>query len=122
MIPDVRYDEENEVLRIKFTEVWTEEDIPAFFERMGKLFEGRPRRVVLGDVSEAKPQNYSKEFRKMIADESARLGFEKTAVLGANSILRMMAKILLAVLKNKLPMKAKFFNSEEEALDWLKEP
>lgn len=30
MLPEINYDETNQVLRIKFTEVWDENDVPDF--------------------------------------------------------------------------------------------
>ena len=66
MIPRMWFDDEKEVLYIKFTEVWTEEDIPEMFSRLRGLFKGKERRNIIGDVSQAVQQSYSKKFRKMV--------------------------------------------------------
>ncbi len=120
MIPQMRFDEENEVLFLKFTEVWSEEDIPKMFSRMRGFFEGRKQNNIIGDVSQAAPQSYSKEFRRMVADEAATLNLDKVAVCGANPVLRMMAKVLLAVIGKKWAAETKFCRDEAEALAWLK--
>jgi hypothetical protein len=71
MIPEIRYDDNYDALRVKFTEAWPEEDIPGVFSRVRKLLEGKKHRYIIGGLSEAAPQTYSKEFRKKVADEAA---------------------------------------------------
>ncbi len=121
MIPQMSFDEKNQILHLKFTEVWDEKDIPEMFNRMRTHLEGREKRILLGDVSGAAPQSYSKEMRKMVADEATTLKLDKIAIMGANPVLRMMAKVLLAVIGNKWSAETRFFGSKEEALAWLKE-
>jgi hypothetical protein len=59
-------------------------------------------------------------MRKTVAEEVTALNLDKVAILGANSVLRMMAKILLAVIGNKWSAETRFFGSEGEALTWIK--
>jgi len=121
VLPEIWYDEKNEVVRIKFTEVWTEEDIPDLFKRIRENVKKSPHKQLIGDVSEAAPQNYTKAHRKMVAEEAPSLGLDKIAILGANPVLRMMAKVLLSVIKKRLTFTARFFNTDEDALAWLRE-
>lgn len=121
MIPHMQYDEENQALVLRFTEVWTEEDIPGLFSRLREYLGEKEKKNILGDVSQAPTQSYSKEFRKMIAEEAASLSLDKVAVVGANPVLRMMAKVLLAIIGQKWSVETKFFTAEKDALVWLKE-
>lgn len=120
MIPDMWFDEKNEALHLSFTEVWDENDVPELFKRIRAHFEGRKERNIVGDLSHAAPQSYSRQMRKMVAEEAAALSLDKVAILGANNVLRMMAKILLAVIGNKWSAETKFFDSEADALAWIK--
>jgi hypothetical protein len=121
MIPKTWFDEENKVLRIRFYEQWTEDDIPEFFSLIKRLLEGKEKRYVLADLSDAAPQHYSKEFRRVFAENVSRLEIQKAAMLGANPALKIMARVLLSVIKEKNMFEVRFFNKASEALEWLKE-
>jgi len=120
MIPELSFDDNSEVLKIKFTEPWIEEVIPEFFSRMRAMLDGRGHRNIIGDVTDAAQQKYTKKFRQMIADESESLNLDRVAILGANPVLKMMAKVLLAVIGKKLLVEANFFSKEDDAFEWLK--
>ncbi|MBD3285636.1 hypothetical protein GF359_04180 [candidate division WOR-3 bacterium] len=121
MIPETRFDKDKGAVVIKFTEVWAEKDIPVLFSKLRELLEDKPRRLLIADVSEAAPQKYSKEFRRLVGEETPTLKLEKTAILGANPVVRMMAKVLMAAMKKKIPFNAEFFKKEKNAVEWLKQ-
>lgn len=116
------YDEGEGVLRFRLIGQWTVENFKEALARMQELLDGKEHRYLLGDLSEATPQKYTKEFRKLVAEEGAKVPLDKVAITGASPVLRMMAKMLIAAAKviRKIPMEAKFFKTEKEALDWLK--
>lgn len=120
MIPKTWFDEENKVLRIRFFEQWTEDDIPEFFSLINRLLEGRKKRYVLVDLSDAAPQHYSKEFRRVFAENMGLLSFQKAAVLGANPALRIMAGVLLNIMKGIKIFEIRYFSNTFDALEWLK--
>jgi pyruvate carboxylase len=120
MIPEMSFDEKNEILFLKFVEEWTEKDIPEMFSRIRMFLEGKKKKNILGDVSEAPAQSYSRQMRNMVGEEVVDLKLDKVAILGANPVLRMMAKVLLAVIGNKWSAETRFFGSKAEALAWIK--
>ncbi|MBD3285310.1 hypothetical protein GF338_03135 [candidate division WOR-3 bacterium] len=77
------------------------------------------RRLVLVDMSHDKdPSSMSKEARKAYAEHTEIIKPEKVAMVGANPVARMVAKIALSIMGRSDI--TKFFKTEDEALAWLK--
>ncbi|MBN2380579.1 STAS/SEC14 domain-containing protein [candidate division WOR-3 bacterium] len=119
---EIWFDEDNEVLRFKLIGQWTVENFKEAMTRIQELFEGKEHRYLIGDVSQASPQKYTKEFRQLVAEEGANVQLDKAAITGASPVLRMMAKMLIAAgrVARKIPMETRFFKTDEEAVEWLK--
>jgi hypothetical protein len=119
---EIWFDEDTGVLRFKLIGQWTVENFREAMTRMQELFEGKEHRYLIGDVSEASPQKYTKEFRKLVAEETANVQLDKVAIIGASPVLRMMAKMLIAAgrIARKVPMETRFCKTDEEAVKWLK--
>lgn len=58
-----------------------------------------------------------------MAEGSAKLGYnEKVAFVGANPRVKMIAKVLIAGTRFVgKPIASRFFDTDEEALSWLRE-
>jgi len=81
--------------------------------------EKRMRQIV--DLTEAEAMNIDRKTRKEIAEEmyASEVEGTKLAIIGASPMTRMLTKVILAM--RKLKSETRFFNSEVEALAWLKE-
>lgn len=117
------YDEENEVLREKIIGSLTEEEVPEFLESVDAIFKNKEHCHAVIDLSEASNQIYTTGGRKKLAEGSAKLGYnEKVAFVGANPRVKMIAKVLIAGTRFVgKPIASRFFDTDEEALSWLRE-
>lgn len=119
MIPEATYESRLEAVRVKFREQWDMNDIDPFYAKLNQLFEGKPRRYVLADLTEGGSYKYSKEQRARISQGASSLKIEKIALYGASSVLRMMAKVVIGILRKDIQFDARFFETEIEAVTWL---
>ena len=80
-------------------------------------FKGVNGRYAIVDLSNATPLN--KKTRQAMKEEEDKVteGTDKMAFIGASPAIRMVAKIVMKLSKNK---NVAFFKSEEAALDWFK--
>ncbi|MBN2379322.1 STAS/SEC14 domain-containing protein [candidate division WOR-3 bacterium] len=113
------YDNGKEILRVSVLASLEPEDIREVMEGIETTFEGKPHRYILADLSadsaiDGKVPKESREVYKEYLDNNL---FDKPAALGANSIVRMVAKIILATMKKRYD--ANFFKIKEEAEIWL---
>ena len=117
------FDEENGVLREQIIGSLTREDIPEFLAQVDKHFKDKKHCLAIIDLSRATKQVYDKDARKLMAEESAKLGYnEKVAFVGASARVKMLAKVLIAGAKIAgKPITSRFFDTDAEALTWLKE-
>ncbi len=84
---------------------------------MAKVSSDCKRKVILMDLSNMEG-DMSRETRQAVSSMEIQKKTEKIAVVGSNSITRMIAKVLLSSI-NESEI-AKFFQTREEALAWLK--
>lgn len=85
--------------------------------RMNELFEGKPRRLLVIDLSDARVDMPS-DVRRGIMDEVRKLRVDRQAFIVPNPVLRMLAKAMAKVGDNV--GKASFFGTTEDALAWVK--
>lgn len=118
----VWFDEANNVLREKIIGGMTKEDIPELLAKVDEIFKDKKECLAIIDLTDASEQVYSKDARRLLAEGSAKLGYnEKIAFIGADYRVRMFAKILISGAKFLgKPIKSRFFDNEKEALEWLK--
>lgn len=85
--------------------------------RMNELLQGKPRRLLVVDLTGA-PVNLSSDARRGIMDEMRKLQVDRQAFVVANPVLRMLAKAMAKVSTDV--RKSAFFGTTEEAIEWLK--
>ncbi len=98
------------------------EDIWEALEEAKKILEGLPGKARILINIKIFSIIHSSQFRKktseIIKDILKTTGYEKIALMGGNTFIKTVASFLLAAsgIKN-----AKIFNTEKEALNWLKQ-
>ncbi len=115
------YDDDNDILYLKILGSIEREDLQKLTSRFNELFEGKPRRYVLTDMSESitlDSKVMTKQMRETYREFSDLLNADRSAIVGASPSMRMVAKIVLAITGRSKD--TKFFNAKEEALSWLK--
>jgi len=116
---EVKKDKENGLLRLVIYSSLVKADVDELMPIMAAELDKMKRRLVLVDMSQDKnPSSMSKEARKAYKEHAAAINTEKVAMVGANPVTRMTAKIALSVLGQS--DRTRFFKSEEEAFVWLK--
>jgi len=113
----VWYDEANGVV-ISTEAANTIEAARESVRRMSELLEGKPRRLLVIDLSGA-PLNMPSEVRRGIMDEVRQLRVDRQAFVVPNPVLRMLAKAMAKV--STQVGSAAFFASTQEAVAWLKQ-
>ncbi|MBN2380577.1 STAS/SEC14 domain-containing protein [candidate division WOR-3 bacterium] len=115
------YNDEDDILCLKIFGVITGEDLREMMPMLQKILDGKPRRYVLIDMShsvQAGPNVMTKEMREAYKEMTVLMDSDKSAIFGASPVVRMAAKIALAVTKRW--ENTRFFKTEEEAVAWLK--
>lgn len=114
----VYYDEEHGVVRMEINGEFTSQEASELLDEVEKLFEGKPQRYLLNDVSKSPNATIDRETRKLVQKRGAEIRFDRMAFVGITPLNRMVAKIVMAVLgKSK---DSAFFDTPEDALTWLK--
>ncbi|MBN2379328.1 STAS/SEC14 domain-containing protein [candidate division WOR-3 bacterium] len=113
------FNEEHGILYVKTYKTIDAEDIHQLIHQVEKAFEGRPRRYILGDLSENPSDPLTKEARQAFKEYSDSITYDRIAVIGVNPFTRMVVKIAIKIIGQS--EKTRFFKSEEEALNWFKE-
>jgi hypothetical protein len=113
------YDAEAGVMREKYIGDALIQEAPEHYERVAKLFEGKPHRCTIIDLSETKNIMLNRKTRTMIAECVQRVQYDKIAFIGVTPLLRMLAKAMR--IKGNIAAPLEFFRTEADALTWLKE-
>jgi hypothetical protein len=116
---EVRYDEEAGALYLRLNGFFTLEDGTELLNLVEKYYEGKQHRNLLCDLTEGPPAfPKEKEFRDQLRELYEEFAFEKIALINVSPVLRVIAKIALAVgLKSG---HIKFFKTKTKACAWLK--
>lgn len=119
MTHKVYYDEGKDVVRMFFIGDVTVEDAAEIASALGAIPEGK-RKHILIDVSETLTSALmSKEVRKAMSEKFKPLGRNKTAIVGASPVIRMIVKALTSMIGTA--DLNRYFAKEAEALAWLKD-
>jgi len=112
-------DEKQDLLRIDTYEKLTKDDYQAMIDEIESTLDGKDIKKVLGDMSSGHaPGTLDKEARQLFKEHASALEFDKIALIGATPSIRMISKIVFFVIGRT--ENAKFFKTEEEAINWLK--
>lgn len=113
----VWWDEENQIIRAKFSGVRDEVSAQAAFEEIQKMAVGKINKPsLLVDLTKAGSANAG--ARKKFVEMAKLDTIKKKAVFGTNAIPRTVA---FFVINCTGVTNSKMFDTEEEALKWLKE-
>ena len=117
MQDDVRvwYDEASGVV-INKDAANTVEDARRSLGRVAELLEGKPRRLLLIDLSDAK-LNMPSEVRRGIMEEVRAVRVDRQAFVVPNPVIRMLAKAIARVTVHVGT--SQFFATHEQAVSWL---
>lgn len=114
----IQCDSDSGAVVLKVVGDFTIEDATETFEKVKGLLVTNPTTCILADLSQSPNLTIDRETRRKIQEAGLNLEFQKLAFVGVSPVTRMIAKVVLAVL-SKIK-ESRFFNSEEEALSWLK--
>ncbi|NLI98441.1 hypothetical protein GX441_07270 [bacterium] len=113
---EIKYDEKNRVLRAELHDKFDPETAASFFKDFGSFSEEQQRYCVFS-VHEDAQKMVDKDTRKVLSTGAKDLKWQKIAIKGAKSSLRMVAKIVLIGAGKGLEVK--FFDTDEETYAWL---
>ena len=115
---EVWWDEENSCARMKLVGEFAAEDASRIHEQVAAMFEARSRRRILID-HRLSPNPPGRESRAVLQDRVGKLEVEKIAFYGLTNLNRVVAKIVVAVIRKK--DSTRFFKTEAEAIIWIRE-
>jgi len=119
--------DEDKIVHLKMEEVVVNiqilEDAFKKYKEITKDFSAKPK--ILIDISIVKygmPSSFRKKAATDLKDLFYGVGFEKIAMWGGNTLVRVMTLFFITAFKaiSKLS-NIQYFRTEEEALKWLKE-
>lgn len=112
------YDAERKIIYLKTFKTMTAEDVHQLMAQAAEEFEGKEADFSLIDMTDAGTEHLGKDTRDAFKQYADSLEYKKIAIVGANPVTRMLARVALAVTgKSKI---ARFFKTEAQALEWLK--
>jgi DNA-directed RNA polymerase subunit F len=114
---EVRFDEKQGILYVRFVEEVTPEEYREVSQQILSMPEAERRRILI-DVSEASMPKWSREVRKALAESSTAPPNTRSAVVGISPALRVLSKAIILVAGKRA--ETRFFKTEQEAIDWLK--
>ena len=116
--PKVWFDDKNGIVINGGKPATTVEATRAALKEVGELLEGKPRRLLLVDLTDA-PLKLPAETRTTLLEESAKLSLDKQAFVVPNPVVRMLAKAIARVTSSAV--EAGFFAEAKQAAEWLKQ-
>jgi hypothetical protein len=115
---EVRFDEKQYILHVRFVEEVTPEEYREVSQHILSMPEAKRQRILI-DVSEASMPKWSREVRQALAESTDTPVNTRTAVIGISPALRVLSKAIIRVAGKH--SETRFFKTEEEAIRWLKE-
>ncbi|NLI97513.1 STAS/SEC14 domain-containing protein [bacterium] len=112
------YDEKEGVLRGEIYERFDVESLERFYNEATK-YTPEQQHYVVGWLYDEAQKMVGKEERKIAKEKGDLVHFKKMALLGAKPVIRMVAQIVMSAQGRGKDFK--FFDSEEEALAWIRE-
>lgn len=115
--PKVWYDEATGIVMNSGKPAVTVEATRRALQNVGELLEGKQRRLLLVDLTDA-PLKLAPDTRAALLEESAKLKLDKQAFVVPNPVVRMLAKAIARVTSSAV--EAGFFGTADQAVEWLK--
>lgn len=114
----VYYEQENGVLRVEIVGELMYEEASPIIHTIQKELAVREHGYILADMSRTPSFQLDRKTRKILQEEAVTLNLDKIAIVGANPVIRMLAKVLVTVIGRG--KSSQFFKTDKEALAWLK--
>jgi len=108
---------DGKIVRLKTLAPVMGDDVRQMMDVLGKKYHEEGYRSILCDLSEGGSELVTKDSRKAFKETAGELDFDKIAMFGASPVMRMAAKVILAITGQS--KKTKFFKAEDEARAWL---
>jgi hypothetical protein len=118
------YDAEKDILRERLIGSFTEDDVSEYLALMKEVYGSCKHRHVIVDVSEARQPFYESKTQEKLIEGAGRLRYfdEKVAFLKAAPDIRsLIIEVVETMRLRGKPLRTRFFETEEEALAWLRE-
>jgi len=116
LIPELGYDEDRNLVYVKFEGKLAVDEYSKLAEFFNSLPEEKKMRY-LADVTELEGSLLDRKTREMFAGSTARFPESKIAVVGGNPVTRMICKTVVVTM-GKLK-ETGFLKNEAEAVSWL---
>ncbi|MBN2380573.1 STAS/SEC14 domain-containing protein [candidate division WOR-3 bacterium] len=114
----VQYKKDHQMIDLKVFDSLTKDEAYVLIDIIEQLIAGKHCYGMLVDLSKDKAKKgMSKEVRQAFKDSTDKVELKKVCVIGAKSVTRMTAKIMLGLMGNT---STRFCKSREEAIEWLK--
>lgn len=109
-----------ETMVVTFAGKLDPDDVKAMFEKWSEyvIKEGIEKSKILMDLSGL--ENIPPKSREIFRLEGSKYPISKMSIYGASTKIRMLGSLLMKLQSNTID-KSKFFNTEQEARDWLAE-
>ena len=110
------FDNDHQILVQTIIGVFTTEETKQFGKLYNELFEGKPYRQLIVDLTKAgKMEN--RDTRSVTNEMLNNAGITDVAFVGATSAIRMIAKVLMKL--GSLKAEATFVKDMNEAISWI---
>jgi hypothetical protein len=116
--PLVWYDEQTGIVFNTGKPASTVEAARSTLRRASELMEGKKRRLLLVDLTDA-PLSLDSEVRNALMEESKGMRLERQAFVVPNPVIRMLAKAISRV--TGAATKSSFAATTEDAVRWLQQ-
>lgn len=110
--------ESEKIVRLKTLAPIQGKDVKELMDVLSKKYHDEGYHSILCDLTEGGSELVTRDSRQAFRETAGELDFDKIAMFGASPAMRMAAKIILAITGQS--KRTQFFNSEKEALEWLK--
>lgn len=117
MVHELFYDDENQVLVLRYNSHFQFVDVEPIFKISNQLLEGKPYRQMLIVMSETHTIE-NRETREATSKNLTGMNISEIAFVGGSAANRMIARVLIKT--GLLKLNGEFFKDYNDAINWLK--
>jgi hypothetical protein len=114
---ELKYDEQNEVVVLTFTNHFLYKDVEPLFLKVTELLSGKQIRQMLVVMSNGHNVE-NRETREATSEQLSKLNMTEIAFVGGSAANRMIARVLIKT--GLIKLNGDFFKNYEDAIQWLK--
>jgi hypothetical protein len=119
----INYDQENKIVKIEFYRNLEDSDVAGFAKDLESALKGRSCMGAIldhGTLLDKGLPKMSREARMEFGEIARRSGVKRLAMVAVPAIVKTVSKTI-GLLAKENDVKTKFFNTEAEAIVWLRE-